>query len=66
MLYAGNNLDKAREVFQPGGQAPAADQADDPAADARVAAVAGYFKRRLRTASFAIASVKSSGLKSRL
>ena len=34
LLYAGNNLDKAREIFA-NDQAPAAHQADDPAAHPR-------------------------------
>jgi hypothetical protein len=38
LLYAGNNLDRAH--IRRGRQAPAPDQADHPAADARVAAVA--------------------------
>jgi hypothetical protein len=39
LLYAGNNLDKARKLFG-SNQTPAADQADDLAADARAGAVA--------------------------
>ena len=44
MLYAGNNLDKARKLFAEANRASAADQADDKAADARAAAVANTVK----------------------
>ena len=40
LLYAGNNLDKARELFAEASQTSAADQADHPAADARARGVA--------------------------
>ena len=41
MLFAGSSLDKAGRSSTHG-QASAADQADNPAADARAGAVAGY------------------------
>jgi hypothetical protein len=40
LLYAGNNLEKGPRDFRAGRQASAKDQTNDPAEDARVAAVA--------------------------
>jgi hypothetical protein len=40
LLYAGNNLDKARDFFCKGNKAPATDQADHPAANAGIRSMA--------------------------
>jgi hypothetical protein len=48
LLYAGNNLDKTRDIFAQGDKAPAADQVDHSAANAGIGAMAAEVKATAR------------------
>ena len=52
LLYAGNNLSKAQEIFANAIKAPAADQDNDQAANARSATVAAAEMAGLTRAQF--------------
>jgi hypothetical protein len=52
LLYAGNNLSKAQEIFANAIQAPAADQDNDQAANAHSATVAAAEMAGLTRAQF--------------